>query len=70
MTSIVALFRGDRLKTADLVAVSADLEITSWVAEQLLTKARSAPPEHPEDPVLKGLHSGRARALELMSEGI
>ena len=70
MTSIVALFRGDRLKTADLVAVTADSDITRWVAEKILNQARSKPPEHPEDPVLEGLHSGRARALELMSEGI
>ena len=65
MVSFVALYRGDRLQTAKLVAVTADPEIISRVAEQLL----SEPPEHPEDPILGGLHERRARALELMSEG-
>ena len=70
MISFLALYRGDQLQTAELVAVTADPEITSQVAEQLLGKDRSRLTELSGDPVLEGLHSGRARALELMSEGL
>ena len=69
MVSFVALYRGDHLRTAELVAVTADPEITSQVAEQLLSDDRTKPPEN-FDPVLEGLHSGRAHALKLMSEGL
>ena len=71
MISFLALYRGDDVKTAKLITVTADPGIISRAAEQLLAQAGFDQTKHPdEDPILGELHSGRDRALELMSRGL
>jgi hypothetical protein len=64
MTSFVALYRGDNIREAKMIAVTGDPKVVAHVVAELL----DAPEQHPEttDPVLKALNSGRHRALRLI----
>ena len=61
MTSFVALYRGETIGAAKLVAVSAERELVRDFADRLL-----AEPEADEDPVMLELEQGRRRALQLV----
>ena len=58
MKTFIALYRGESVTTAKLVAITADPKLVTLVAGQML--------EHelpPEDPVLTKLEGGRRAAL-------
>lgn len=65
MTTIVALYRGDSIAEAKIVAASSDPELAAYVAGELLTERR---PEEDRDPVLREVGNGRRRALRLIED--
>lgn len=65
MATFLALYRGESVSAAKLLALSAEPDLVREFAERLLAGAR-----HPEaDPVLGELENGRRRALELVKGG-
>ena len=62
MATFLALYRGNSIGSADLLAVSTDRDLIAQVATQLLAD-RDGPPG---DEALDALHAGRRRALELV----
>ena len=62
MTSFVALYRGETIAGAKLVAVSAD----AGVVRDLATRILSEPTDEEPDAVLQELERGRRRALQLV----
>jgi hypothetical protein len=63
MISMVALYRGETLQTASLIAVSTDLQLVAQVAASLL---REQAHDIPEDPAVSAARSGRRQALRLV----
>jgi hypothetical protein len=62
LATFLALYRGDSVSAAKLVALSAEPSLVGEFAARILTE-----PEEPEaDPVLRELKRGRRRALELV----
>ena len=61
MTSFVALYRGETIAAAKLLAVSAEPELVRNFADRLLAEM-----EADEDPVMLELEQGRRRALHLV----
>jgi hypothetical protein len=61
MVSLVALYRGDSIATATLIAVSADPGLARDVAGRLL-----AQPVATADPVVAQVQRGRRAALRLI----
>ncbi len=62
MSSFLALYRGETISAAKIVAVSADPELAAEFAARMLSE-----PEEPEaDGVLRELADGRQRALRLV----
>jgi hypothetical protein len=61
MVSFLALYRGDSVATAELIAVTNDSDLVCQVASSLLGHK-----EKPSDPAVAALKSGRARALKVM----
>ena len=64
MTTFVAIYRGQTIAEARLIAVSAAPDLVSDVTSRLLKKK----PNQNEDPVLEGLESGRRTALRLIRQ--
>jgi hypothetical protein len=62
LTTFVALYRGDSISAAKLLALSADPALVRQVAAQLL----EAPESQETDPVARELENGRRRALQLV----
>lgn len=63
LTNFVALYRGDTVESARLVAVTADREVVQAVAERLLEiEAR------PTDPVEEAAAKGKRRALQIVRD--
>jgi hypothetical protein len=58
----VALYRGETVGAAKMVAVSAEPDLVRDFAARMLTQ----PPEYEVDTVLQELERGRRRALELV----
>jgi hypothetical protein len=66
MSTFLALYRGDTVGKAQLVAVSADPTTVADFASRLL--GEPAPPRAPEgDPVLASIEQGRRKALRLIA---
>jgi hypothetical protein len=62
VTTFVALYRGESVSAAKLVALTAEPSLVSEFVERMLGE-----PEEPEaDPVLHELERGRRRALQLV----
>jgi hypothetical protein len=61
MTSFLALYRGESIAGAKIVAVTAEPQLVRDFAAQMLVR-----PEAESDPVLGELVNGRRRALELV----
>jgi hypothetical protein len=61
MTTFVALYRGQTIAEARLIAVSADPALVSEVSAHLLDASVST-----EDPVIRRLEHGRVAALQLL----
>jgi hypothetical protein len=62
MASFLALYRGETIGAAKLVAATADPELVRDFADRLLTD----PDEQEQDFVLQELENGRRRALRLV----
>jgi hypothetical protein len=62
MTSFIALYRGETISSASLIAVSADAGLVSDVSTRLL----GAKPAEEGDPVLVSIERGRRAALRLI----
>ena len=65
MTTFLALYHGESVSTAKLLALSAEPELVRAFAERLLAK----PSQQEADPVIEELENGRRRALELVKGG-
>ena len=63
MTTFVALYRGETVASAKLVAVTADPGLVADVSSRLL---EGPPAPMQGDPVLAGLERGRRAALRLI----
>jgi hypothetical protein len=61
-TSFVALYRGESVSAARLIAVSADPDLVADVTARLL---QAGPPDA-EDPAVRTLERGRRAALRLI----
>jgi hypothetical protein len=61
MTSFLALYRGESIASAKIVAVTAESRLVCDFATRML-----AEPEQEPDFVLRELQKGRRRALELV----
>lgn len=61
-TSFLALYRGESVSTAKLVALTADPELVRDFARRLLQEPQDQQP----DVVVQELEHGRRRALELI----
>lgn len=64
MTTFLALYRGDSVSTAKLLALSAEPELVREFAKRLLKESNDT-----ADPVISELENGRRRALELVQGG-
>lgn len=65
MTTFVALYRGQTVAEARLIAVSADPDLVSEVSTRLLDASVSS-----EDPIIQRLEHGRTAALQLLKKGL
>ena len=65
MVSFIALYRGESISAAQLVATTADASLVRDFAERML----SMPEGHEPDTVLRELELGRRRALLLVRDG-
>lgn len=66
MTSFVALYRGDTIQDAKMIAVTRAAQVVSYVVAELLDEPEKEP--ETRDPVLKALAGGRDHALRLISD--
>lgn len=66
MTTFLALYRGDSVSSAKLLALSADSELVRDFAARLLATPKE---EQAPDPVVGELEEGRRRALQLVKSG-
>ena len=64
MASFIALYHGETISSAALVATTADPEVVRDFAEQML----SVPEGQEPDAVLRELELGRRRALHLVRD--
>jgi hypothetical protein len=64
LTSFIALYRGETIGSARLVAATTDIEIVRDFAERML----SVPEGQEPDAVLRELELGRRRALRLVQD--
>jgi len=66
LATFLALYRGDSVSAAKLLALSANPQVVSDFAARLLEETGR---EQYRDPVLKELEHGRQRALQLVKSG-
>jgi hypothetical protein len=64
LATFLALYRGESVSAAKLLALSAEPELVREFAKRLLKE-----PNDTADPVIGELESGRRRALELVQGG-
>lgn len=64
MANFLALYRGDTVGSADLVAVSADPDLVGQFADELLARNRRSD----GDPVVGAVDEGRRRALKIVRD--
>jgi len=69
VSSFLALYRGERISAAKIVAVSASPELISELISEFAERMLDEPEELGLDPVLKELEHGRRRALQLVKSG-
>lgn len=65
MTTFIALYRGDSVAEAKMVAVTAAPDLVREVASRLLNED-----EHEEDAVVRELARGRRNALRIVRDGV
>ena len=64
MTSFVALYRGDSIRDATMVAVTGDPKVVAHVVAELLADSQEQPES--TDPALHALVDARRHALRLI----
>jgi hypothetical protein len=64
MTTFVALYRGQTVGEARLIAVSADPVLVSEVSTKLINAAE----EPTDDPIFQSAHDGRIKTLHLVKK--
>ncbi len=64
MTNFIALYRGETVGSAKIIAVSADTDLVADFATRML----NCQEETEVDPVVRSLDSGRQQALRLIIE--
>jgi hypothetical protein len=64
LTTFIALYRGETVSSAKIVAVSADTDLVADFAARMLHREE----ETEDDPVVHSLDVGRREALRLISE--
>jgi hypothetical protein len=67
LTTFLALYQGEQVDTAKLVAVSCSPDVVSRFASELLNDPRYAQDAH-SDPVLNALTNGKRQALRLITK--
>ncbi len=65
MVSFLALYRGDSIGTAELVAVTTNQRLIATIATELLS-GRDEEQFDADDPAVAAVKRGRRRALELV----
>jgi len=65
LTTFLALYRGDSISAAKLLALTAEPTLVRDFAARLLTESR----EQEQDAVLQEIERGRQRALQLVKSG-
>lgn len=69
MTTFVALYRGQTIGKARIIAVSSDPQIVHHVAAELLREEQPLSPDSGDsDPIMSALDGGRRRALRIVTE--
>ncbi len=66
MVTFLAVYRGDSISSARLVATSADPDLVSLVARRLLRPGEAGGANDEPDPVLDAIRRGRRAALRLI----
>jgi hypothetical protein len=66
VSSFLALYRGESIGAAKIIAVSASPELVADFAARMLAETV----EEESDRVLRELETGRRRALELVKDGV
>ncbi len=64
MTNFIALYRGDTISSAKIIAVSADTDLVADFAARMLHRQE----ESESDPIVRILDAGRQQALRLIAE--
>lgn len=67
MTSYIALFRGNSIEDAQIIAVSADPDVVSRFASELLEDPNYSEAKNP-DPILKPILEGKRQALRMIED--
>lgn len=65
MTTFIALYRGQTINSAKVIAVATDSELVSLVASKML----QTPETDSSDPVVSAMDAGRRQALRLVVGG-
>jgi len=63
MTTFIALYRGQTINSAKVIAVATDSELVSLVASKML----QTPETDFSDPVVSAMDAGRRQALRLVA---
>ncbi len=69
LATFIALYRGDRIDTAKLVAMTANPDTVQRFASELPNDPLYHEGEASQDPVLSALRSGKRKALRLAAGG-
>lgn len=64
MTNFIALYRGETVGSAKIIAVSADADLVADFAARMLHRQE----ETEGDPVIRKLDAGRQQALRMITE--
>ncbi len=64
MTNFIALYRGETVSSAKIIAVSADTHLVADFAARMLHREE----ETEADPIVRSLDAGRRQALRLIAE--
>jgi hypothetical protein len=65
LTNFIALYRGETVTSAKIVAVTADADLVADLAARMLRRQEE---EIENDSVVRSLDDGRRRALRLITE--
>ena len=67
MTSFIAVYRGNSISDAKMIAVSGSHSLVAYVASEIMSDALYLD-DASDDPILSALNQGRRAALRLVKE--